>query len=88
MDSMIKDEPWDKAKEAQANAQHRTRWCWQPTPVHLPQMLCMRTCPSPIAWREVPGKDWPNRKGEDGGGQTPCPAQAGFLLAQTLDLWH
>jgi len=86
MDGMIKGVPWRNAREAQANAQHKTAWCWQPTPVQLLRMLCLHTCPSPTASREAPSKDWPNGKGEDIGRQTQGPAQVGFPLAQTSDL--
>lgn len=58
MVDVIKAVPWGKAREAQANTQHRTAWYWQPTPVQLLQMLCLHTCPSPTASREVQGKDW------------------------------
>lgn len=79
MGSMSKGVPWGKAREAQTNVQHRTAWCWQPTPAQLLRMLCLH--PSPSALREVPGRDWLNGKGEDGERQIQGSAQAGFLLA-------
>lgn len=85
---MIKSVPWGKAREAQTNAWHRTAWGWQPTPVQLLRVLCLHTHPSPTASRERPGKDWLNRKGEDGGRWTQGPTQVGFPLTWTSDLWH